>query len=244
MQKYFLTEEEFNSLRISGDAYKHITKVMRSRIGDTFIINFNMVDKLVEINNIDSDSVYLTIVKELNNNTELPIKVTLFQGYPKGDKLDTIIKNSVQLGIYDIIPFISSRTMVKINKEKIEKKTLRFNKISKESAEQSKRMFIPEVKQPIKLKSIDLSLYTHVIVAFEESAKNGENSALKSVLKSLNKNDKLAVIVGPEGGLSEEEVSFLETKNAVRAGLGPRILRTEQAITYVLSAISYEKELM
>lgn len=243
MQKYFLSEEEFTSLKISGPDYHHITRVMRSKVGDTFIINYDLTDKLVEIENIDASAVYLNLVEVLESNSELPFFVSLFQGYPKGDKLDTIIKNSVQLGIGNIIPFLSSRTQVKINNEKVSKKTARFNKISKESAEQSKRMFIPEVLDPIKLNKIDFSSYDYIMICYEESAKNGENSAFKSIAKNIKSGERLAVIVGPEGGISEEEVIYLESLGGVRCGLGPRILRTEQAITYTLSSLSYEKEL-
>ena len=243
MQKYFLSEEEFASLKISGPDYHHITIVMRGKVGDTFIINYDLTDKLVEIENIDASTVYLNLVEVLESNTELPFFVSLFQGYPKGDKLDTIIKNSVQLGIGNIIPFLSSRTQVKINNEKISKKTARFNKISKESAEQSKRMFIPEVLDPIKLNKIDFTSYDYIMICYEESAKNGENSAFKSLAKNIKSGERLAVIVGPEGGISEEEVIYLESLGGVRCGLGPRILRTEQAITYTLSSLSYEKEL-
>jgi len=243
MQKYFITKEEFDSLIISGPEYHHITRVMRMKTDDTFVINYDYTDKLVKIKSIDSSKVYLSLLKTLNGNSELPFFVSLFQCYPKSDKLDIIIKNSVQLGVSAIYPVLSSRTQVKINQEKISKKTLRFNKISKESAEQSKRMFIPTVYEPVKLSKIDFSSYDHVIICYEESAKQGENSAFKQITKNIKNDDKIAVVVGPEGGLSEDEVLDLESRGGIRCGLGPRILRTEQAITYALSCFSYEKEL-
>lgn len=243
MQKYFISKEEYASLEISGDAYYHLSRVMRARIGQQLTVCDEEEEMLVVIKDIDSEKIYLEKIETKTGKSELPVFVTLIQGYPKSDKLETIINNAVQFGVSEILPVQTKFSIAKIVPEKIEKRYVRQNKIAKQAAEQSGRLIIPEVLRPTLLQKIDLSVYDKVIVCYEETAKNGELTALKETLSSLEDNQKLAVIVGPEGGLSPEEVEKLKSQGAVICGLGPRILRTENAILYVLSALSFAKEL-
>ena len=93
------------------------------------------------------------------------------------------------------------------------------------------------------LKSIDFSNYDKKIVCYEEEAKLGEESNFKKIVSSLKENDKVAIVIGPEGGIDESEIDYLKKEGFIPCGLGPRILRTETASMYCLSAISYEMEL-
>lgn len=243
MQKYFVSNDEFLNNIITSDDVFHIKNVMRGKIGDLIVVsneNEEYVCKLVEI---AKEYVKYEKVEKLVNNNELPVYVSLYQGLPKGDKLDDIIKMGTQFGISRVIPTIMKRSIVKVDPSKVKNKTIRLNKIAKEAAEQSNRLRVPRVMEAMKLDKIDFSEYDLKIVCYEESAKTGEVSLLKNTIKSLNKDSKLCVVVGPEGGIDESEIEYLKKLGFVMVGLGPRILRTEMAILYVLGAISYEMEL-
>ncbi len=243
MQKYFVSNDDFLNNIITSDDVFHIKNVMRGKIGDLIVVSNENEEYLCKLVEIAKEYVKYEKVEKLINNNELPVYVSLYQGLPKGDKLDDIIKMSTQFGIDSVIPTIMKRSIVKVDPSKIKNKTIRLNKIAKEAAEQSNRLKVPKVMETIKLDKIDFSEYDYKIVCYEESAKDGEISLFKNVVKSLNKDSKICVVIGPEGGIDESEVEYLKKLGFIMVGLGPRILRTEMAILYVLGAISYEMEL-
>lgn len=243
MQRYFITNEELNNKLFIND-YHHIANVMRMNIGTEVLIcnNKNVYKVSLEKFN-DNNSVEFNIIEQVENKSELPINVTIVQGYPKGDKIETIIQKSTELGVSTIYPCLMDRSIVKLDDKKIDKKLSRLRKISKEASEQSHRSTLVNIPYINKIKDIDYSLYNHKIVLYEESSKSNEKSNFKKVLNSLNIDDKLICVIGPEGGLSDKEIAFLKENNFILCGIGPRILRTETASCYLLSAISYEVEL-
>ena len=243
MQKYFVSNDDFLNNIITSDDVFHIKNVMRGKLGDLIVVSNENEEYLCKLVEIAKEYVKYEKVEKLINNNELPVYVSLYQGLPKGDKLDDIIKMSTQFGIDSVIPTIMKRSIVKVDPSKIKNKTIRLNKIAKEAAEQSNRLKVPKVMETIKLDKIDFSEYDYKIVCYEESAKDGELSLFKNVVKSLNKDSKICVVIGPEGGIDESEVEYLKKLGFIMVGLGPRILRTEMAILYVLGAISYEMEL-
>ncbi len=243
MQKYFIPKESLEKRIIDNSDAFHIIKVMRNRIGDQILVSDNDKTYLAEIASLENNKVSFEIVKEETGNNEMPVFVTIFQGYPKGDKFEDIIKHSTELGAYEFYGVMMKRSIVKIDEKKKVSKLERFNKIAKEAAEQSYRDILPKVVDIIELKKIDFSSYDYKILCFEESAKQNENSNFKNIIKKLKMNDKVAVVIGPEGGIDESEVKYLESKGFISCALGPRILRTETAAFYVLSSISYEMEL-
>lgn len=242
MQKYFISENDFESRTITGDDAFHIRKVLRMKSGDKVIVSNNSKAYLVSLTAI-GDEVSFEIIEELIGNVELPVFVSIFQGYPKGDKLDDIIKHGTEYGAYDFTLTMMKRCVVKIEESKKQNKLLRYNKIAKEAAEQSNRNIVPRVVDILDLKKIDFSSYDHKILCYEEDAKAGEASNLKSIIRSLKKDDKIAVVIGPEGGIDDKELEYLKSIGFTSCALGPRILRTESALYYVLSSISYEMEL-
>ena len=127
--------------------------------------------------------------------------------------------------------------------KKRENKLERFNKIAKEAAEQSFRTIVPQVHDIKKVKELDFSTFTIKLLCYEESAKRKEVSLFKNMIQNAKPSDKIAILVGPEGGIAPEEVEYLMSQGFVCVGLGPRILRTETVIYYVLSAMSYAWEL-
>lgn len=242
MQKYFISKDELNNNKITSSDAFHIINVLRQKIGAKFIVSDMNEEYLVEITELDKKTVFFKKIESLENKNELPSFVTIFQGYPKGDKMEDIIKHGTELGAFEFVPTFMKRSIVKLDDKKIISKEERFNKIAKEAAEQSFRKIVPKVS--IKnLKDIDFSEYDYKILCYEENAKNNELVNFKQIVSQMSKMAKVAVVVGPEGGIDENELAYLKDKGFIPCALGPRILRTETAAFYVLSAISYELEL-
>lgn len=249
MQRYFVKNEQIkeNIITILAEDAHHISRVMRMKPGGRVICcSENGRVALCEIQEITDDFVFVTIVEWLDENKELPVFVTIAQGLPKGDKLELIVQKGTEMGASCFLPFFASRSIVKWDEKKGRKKVERLEKIAKEAAEQSHRTMIPEIKNPVDLKTLLESSkeYTYKVVAYEEDAKIGEKSNLSSILRKLTPNDSLLAVIGPEGGLSEEEVTSLREHGFVTCSLGKRILRTETAPLYLLAAVSYHTELL
>lgn len=228
---------------ITSDDVFHIKNVLRMKSGDEIIVSDGVKSFYSKIIKITADAVFYEITKEIEGNYELPFFLTLFQGYPKGDKMDDIIKNTTQLGISEIYPVLSKRSVVKIEDSKKESKLARFRKIAKESAEQSERNKIPSIPNIISFKEIDVNGFDLLFFAYEKKARESETSDFKEIIKSIKPNMKVGFFVGPEGGIDDVEANFLIKMGFKPIGLGSRILRTEMASLYVISAISYEWEL-
>ena len=243
MQKYFVTSDDINNNRLTGSDVFHIKNVIRNRVNDEILVSDQNKTYLVKITSITDKEVSYEIIEEKIGNTELPVFVSIFQGYPKGDKLEDIIKHGTEMGAYEFIPTLMKRSVFKLDPKKKESKLIRFNKIAKEAAEQSYRDIVPNVVDICQLKEIDFSKFNVKILCYEESAKNGELTNFKNAVSSLKPNDKVAILVGPEGGIDDKEVEYLESRGFVKCALGPRILRTESVVFYALSTISYEMEL-
>lgn len=243
MQKYFISSNELENKIITSDDVFHIKNVMRARIGDEILVSDQRNTYLAKITLIGNKEVSFEIIEEQNGNLELPFFVSIFQGYPKGDKLEDVIKHGTELGVSEVVPTLMKRSVFKLDPKKKDSKLERFRKIAKEAAEQSYREIIPQIPDIIDLKKIDFSEYTTKIVCYEESAKDGELTNFKRAITNLKPNEKVAIVVGPEGGIDDSEIKYLESKGFVKAAVGKRILRTETVVFYCLSAISYEWEL-
>ena len=243
MQKFFISLEEFEATTIVGEAAYQIKNVLRGKAGDQVLVGLQGKTYLAEVTEIHNKEIKFRVVKEETGNFELPVFVSLFQGYLKGDKLESIIKYGTQLGVGEIHPTLMSRSLFKLDPKKRENKLERFNKIAKEAAEQSFRTIVPQVHDIKKVKELDFSTFTIKLLCYEESAKRKEVSLFKNMIQNAKPSDKIAILVGPEGGIAPEEVEYLMSQGFVCVGLGPRILRTETVIYYVLSAMSYAWEL-
>ncbi|MFS0861614.1 16S rRNA (uracil(1498)-N(3))-methyltransferase [Fredinandcohnia sp. 179-A 10B2 NHS] len=245
MQRYFVDELNDSQAVITGEDVHHITRVMRMNIGDNIICCNNGKIAQCSITEITNDTVFADVVEWVENANELPVKVCIASGLPKGDKLEYVIQKGTELGATEFVPFLGARSIVKWDSKKGQKKVERWNKIAKEAAEQSHRAVIPVIQQPLSLKELiaHSDLYDYKLIAYEEDAKRGEKSNLARVLSELKDGQSLLVIIGPEGGLSEKEVLMLQEEGFLSCSFGPRILRTETAPLYVLSAVSYHFEL-
>ena len=183
------------------------------------------------------------IIKELETNVESNIEVSIFQGLPKADKMELIIQKSVELGVHDITPIEMKRCVVKLQGKDKTKKIERWQKISEVAAKQCGRNYIPKINNIENLKEISEKIkdYDVVLVAYEEEKENTLKNELE-LLKKDNDNIKIAVVIGPEGGIDKEEIEVLKRNGAKIITLGKRILRTETVALNVLSIIMYELE--
>jgi len=250
MQRYFVhsNQIEDQAVTITGEDVHHIVRVMRMTVEDQLLCSLSDTRQtaLCQIAEITNDTVVTDIVEWIKAETEIPVRITIANGLPKGDKLELVIQKGTELGAESFIPFNAARSIVKWDEKKGQKKVERWNKIAKEAAEQSHRSFLPEVTAPLSFTELlkESGNYHHKLVAYEESAKEGESSAFAQALRKMNAGESVLVLFGPEGGLSEKEIDKLTEYGFVCCALGPRILRTETAPLYALSAISYHFELM
>jgi 16S rRNA (uracil1498-N3)-methyltransferase len=162
--------------------------------------------------------------------------------YPKGDKLETVVQKSVELGASEIIPFESSRCIKRPAADKADKIADRLSRIAEEAAKQCGRSRLPKVAKQIKFSEVTERVKDHDLTLF---CYEGEGAtSLKATLESYGKEGgRIAVIIGSEGGFSEEEARLIIEAGAKCVNLGPRILRCETAPDYCLAAISYHFEL-
>lgn len=229
----------------------HLVKVLRSKIGDSFkVSDGNGWEYLAEIQEIDSSEVILAILDKQKSTVEPRVKITLFQGIPKSDKMDSIVQKTVEVGVSSIVPVFMDRTIVK-DKGNMEKKISRWNKISSEAVKQCGRNMVPNVDNPLnfngmieKLKGFDLVVFPY---------ENEENVTIKNLLydnvgegKSIDlsaKKSNIAIVIGPEGGFSSSEAELLEKSGYKGVSLGKTILRTETAGVVAISMCMYHIEL-
>ena len=248
MPKFFVAGNQINNnkIKIIGDDVNHIKNVLRQKSGDKITICdiSKEQDYLCEIDKIEEKSIDCNIIEKLENNTESNVKVTIFQGLPKADKMELVIQKSVELGVYDITPLQMKRCVVKLNEKDKAKKIQRWKKISEVAAKQCGRNIIPKINNIVNVKEVCnlCNEYDIVLIAYE----NEKENTLKKELKNLKKLDeeeiKVAVIIGPEGGIAPEEIKMFEENGAKIITLGNRILRTETVALSVLSIIMYELE--
>ena len=251
MPKFFVDDNQVTEekIMIMGKDVNHIKNVLRKKQNDILTIcnTSNMKDYLCEILKIDENYIECKIKEEVQNYVESNIHVTIIQGIPKADKMELIIQKSVELGVYDITPVEMKRCIVKLNDKDKQKKVERWQKISEVAAKQSERNIIPHINNVTNIKDIcNLFIeYDIVLVAYEKENKTTIKEELKKLKEVHNINDKIniAVIIGPEGGLDEEEIEMLQKSGAKTITLGKRILRTETASLNILSNIMYEMDM-
>lgn len=226
MPKFFVPSQNINhEIFIEGEDYKHISKVLRLKIADKIIITDDKnQDYYTEINRFEDNKVYLNILKKEENKTESKLKITLFQGLPKSGKMENIITQNVEMGIYEIVPIITKFCVPKIN-EKFDNKVERWNKISLAAAKQSMRGIIPKVQSPLNIQDAILYAkdFSFSLVPYEKE------TSRKLIEFDLKNAEHIGIFIGSEGGFSTDEISLFLKNNILPCTLGPRILRTETA---------------
>ena len=234
MQRYFSKKIENNRFTLTEEDTYHITKVMRMVKDDKIEVVYQENTYICKIVSL-SPLVEAEIVEEIKNNQELKTQVTIVQSLVKEQKMDYILQKTVELGVDKIIPYCASRSVIKIN-EKKDKKIERWKSILKEAAEQSKRIKIPEITNPINLSNlVKLSDYDiKFLRTVNESSQN-----LKKVLSNMVSGAKILFVIGPEGGFTPEEEKVMMENGFPSISLGNSVLRTETASTFIMSVVRY-----
>ena len=245
MPRFFVKTEQIREkdIIIVEEDVKHIKNVLRKQIGDILEICNQQTGTTYKCEIIDlQDDKILTNIIDENDNEENKIQVDIYQGLPKADKMELIIQKSIELGVNAIIPVEMKRCIVKLDSKAESKKIERWQKIAESAAKQSGRNFVPEIRNIINIEEIAnlTNTYDSIIICYENEK---ENYIKNELLKLKNKqNAKIAVVIGPEGGLEEKEVEYLKQNGASVVTLGNRILRTETVALNLLSIIMYELE--
>ena len=249
MPKFFVENEAIQNqqIEIKGKDVNHIKNVLRKKIEDEIIIcnTDTTKDYLCKIINIEENAILTNIIEELETNVEAKVEVSIFQGLPKADKMELVIQKAVELGVYDITPIEMKYCVVKLNDKDKKKKQERWQKIAEVAAKQSGRNQIPQINDISSIKNICnlCQTYDIVLVAYEKEEENKLRYELEKLKAIEKKKDlKIAIVIGPEGGIDEKEIAILKESGAKVVTLGKRILRTETVALQMLSLIMYEFE--
>lgn len=247
MYQFFVEPGQINvndkSVIIEGGDVNHIKNVLRMKPGEEISVSNGQDGREYRcgILALEEERIVcqLRFIKE--DAVELPVKVYLFQGLPKSDKMELIIQKAVELGVHEVIPVAAKRCVVKLDEKKARAKTLRWQGIAEAAAKQSKRGIIPRVRECVSFEeAVRLASSMDVkLIPYELSSGMDRTRAC---MEELKPGQSIAVFIGPEGGFEEQEVFLAREWGAVPVTLGRRILRTETAGLVMLSWIVYQCE--
>ena len=245
MPKFFVEpyQIENNTVTIFGSDAAHISYSLRMAKGEHICICDGQNHEYdCVLQDFLPDRVVARVVSVSENDNEAPVKIYLYQALPKGDKLETVIQKSVECGVFEIVPFESERCVARVKADAEEKKTVRRNRIAEEAAKQCRRGYVPRVLSTVPFeKALSQAAKADLaLICYEDEV----GTTLKQALR-MTKNEckSISVMIGSEGGFSQKEVEQAKNAGLRPVSLGKRILRTETAPIFVLSALSYEFEL-
>lgn len=246
MNRFFFQKENLThgNIHIEGEDVQHISKVLRLTEGDRILLcDGEGLDYIAEIKTVDKGFIKATVLEKLEAVSEPKLEITLFQGIPKGDKMELIIQKSVEMGVTRIVPVQMHRCVVKIENEKDgKKKQERWQRIAMEAAKQSGRGKIPVVSAPVSfgeaLKHAEALDYQ--ILPYEKEEAISIKRSIKEYIEKAGKPGSTAVMVGPEGGFEVKEVEKAMSGGFKPVTLGKRILRTETAGFVAMACLMYE----
>ena len=213
---------------VTGADCNHIKNVLRMRAGEKILISEGGKSHLCRIESLGEAAVTARVIEENYRETELPVKIYLFQGLPKSDKLELIIQKAVELGVYEIVPVEMHRSVVKLDEKKKESRRARWQAIAESAAKQSKRNAVPNVCEVLSYKQAmekahELGLF---LVPYENER---GMEATKDALAKMERGMSVGVLIGPEGGFEPKEIALAEEAGGLTVSLGARILRAETA---------------
>lgn len=244
MYHFFVNSSQIgeNKISITSSDVNHIKNVLRMKLGEEVLIS-NGEDKeyLCKLSSIENEEIIADIIMVDEVGSELPAKIYLFQGLPKGDKMELIIQKAVEIGVSEIIPVSTKRSIVKLDKKKEESKTKRWSLISESAAKQSGRMVIPKVRNVMTLKeAIDYGKdFDYNLIPYELF--RGMDKT-KELIDKIQAQTTIGIFIGPEGGFDESEIEYAKENGLVPISLGKRILRTETAGLAILSILMFRLE--
>jgi 16S rRNA (uracil1498-N3)-methyltransferase len=235
--RFFIAPEQVSgqSITISGEDVHHIVKVLRMKTGDELLLcdgeGAEYTAKIAQVNKSD-----ITAEVTARSRREIPYPlITLGQGLPKSDKMDWIVQKATELGVANIVPLITERTIVKLKDE--EKRVARWQKIAREAAMQSNRPDISSITACCFLHGFSPELNPERGSCFSPP---GKRTSLVKTFPPISGINRIIVLIGPEGGFSAHEAEAAQGNGFHLVSLGPNILRTETAAIAVLSMIGYE----
>lgn len=230
-QKIFIENVDGENLTLDEEQSRHIAKSLRMHAGDMIVVcDGKGVDYGCMIESV-GNPVTLKVCYRQASGSEPNVRVHIYQGVPKGDKMESIIQKCTELGVAEITPVLTKRSVSRPDEARAKKKNARYQKIAHEAAEQSGRGTVPKINEMISFEKALSSCTAPLKILFYE----GGGDSLKTILKNDEK--EIAVFIGPEGGFEKEEATAVLNAGGVLATLGPRILRTETAPVVALSAI-------
>lgn len=245
MNRFFVSRSQIEEevIHIEGSDVNHIKNVLRMKPEEQLMVcDGESTEYTCTIREITPQEVLVEIVDQRHSQVELPNKIYLFQGLPKGDKMELIIQKAVELGVWEIIPVSTSRAVVKLDEKKAAKKVGRWQQIAESAAKQSGRMKIPQI---------------HSVCSYKEALAYGKEccqvrlipyelaegmTKTRELIEKITPGQSVAVFIGPEGGFAHEEIKLAIEAQAQPITLGRRILRTETAGMTVLSILMYHME--
>lgn len=246
MYQFFVESDQISNktVVITGHDVNHIKNVLRMKSGEEIAVSNGVDGKEYRcmIREIGEESITCDLLFIREEGLELPSKVYLFQGLPKGDKMEWIIQKAVELGVHEIIPVSTKRSIVKWDAKKSANKTARWQTIAEAAAKQSKRQMIPRIKEVMTMAEavlyageIDIKLIPYELA--QDMVKTRE------IIDNLHPGQSIAIFIGPEGGFEEKEVNMALEAGMTAITMGKRILRTETAGMTILGWIMYQLEL-
>ncbi len=241
MYNFFVDSQQRqgNKYIIENADHNHIKNVLRMSVGDTILVSLDGKSDLCIIEELTDNYTVVSISQQDFRSTELPVKIYLFQGLPKSDKMELIIQKTVELGVHAIIPTEMNRCVVRLDSKKKNSKLSRWQAISESAAKQSKRNIIPEICPVMSFaqaleKANELDL---ILIPYEN--KDGMKATAQA-LSQLKGAGSVGIFIGPEGGFEEKEIEKAVEAGGKTVSLGKRILRTETAaITSVAMCMLY-----
>ena len=245
MYRFFVEPDQVGEkeIRILGGDVNHIKNVLRMKPGEEILISSQEnLEYTCYIDKLEDEQVTAHIMYVQEAGYELSSKLYLFQGLPKGDKMELIIQKAVELGVHQIIPVASKRAVVKLDKKKEEKKIARWQAIAQSAAKQSKRMYVPKVGEVLSFsQALAFARTLDVVLLPYELAKDMDST--RKIIGQIMRGQSVGIFIGPEGGFEEAEAeAAVKEANARVITLGKRILRTETAGLTVLSVLLYTLE--
>ena len=236
------------SVELSADAFGHVVRVLRLADGDAITL-FNGLEQKefhAQLYQVTKKSAQAHIISESVKTTESPVHIHLGQGISRGDRMDFTLQKSVELGVSAITPIFTERCGVKLSGERLAKKQQQWQKIVISACEQSGRCYVPQVLAPISLSewlsqptdALKINLHPraqHSIMTLPVQPQNAERSTQQD--KQENTQQKVRLLIGPEGGLSDDEIEQASDAGFAEVLLGPRVLRTETAALTAITAL-------
>ena len=232
MPRFFVNAVAGEDVVITGEDAAHISRSLRMREGERLTVCDGTSDHSCVIRMLSPDAVYLRVEDSRPTVSEPNVRVTLYQGYPKGDKLETVMQKAVELGVGAVVPVVTSRSVARPDDKSAKKRLERWQRISLEAAKQSGRGRVPEIGELCDFRAMLSRVHSHGLFIY--CYENGGQPLSRLLAGSPS---DIGLFIGPEGGISAGEADALDASGAFPATLGSRILRTETAPVAALAVI-------